>query len=668
MSALILDAARDYVRKGWNVTPISIQTKRAMIDDWANVTIQADKLSAYFNDGTNVGVVCGPSSEWRVDIDLDCSEAVAAAPYILPRTGLRHGRASKRTSHYWYVCKDAKTTKFQGPGGMMLEIRAAGSQTVVWPSIHPSGEQYEWEEQNEPTLLTPEELTRAAAYLAIVSLLSRHWPDRGSRNDACLALAGGLIRAGVEEPDVFNIVETVTRMVGDERDVEAATAAVNNTIARLDTDGQATGLPKLKGLLRGGSPSAILDCVVKWLAAIGKVKDLGDGRVQVTRNDKGKTIYTRADLHKIVGEDAAYKDKWAFNEMTLQVMYDGRVLTDERLTEIESDISRRYQYSNVPRSALSDSVRAWASKKTFHPVKTYLEGLVWDGAPRLENMAVEVLGSREDISKVYVRKWAISAVARVYEPGCKVDTTLILIGKQGARKSTFFREMAGVEFFSDTPIDLSHKDAYMQIHEPWIYEFAEFEGAVRKADVTRIRNFLSSSWDSFRAPYAREVKKHPRSCSIVGTANATSIARDEEGSRRFWIIDVGPIDIEYVIANRDQIWAEAVHLYKTRSGDEAWWLTPEEDKVREERNEDHKPEVLGVDAAVEIIEGMEASKGFDGSFRTIEVCRKLGCVSLSPPYEVVNAVRRAAREKGYTPRLKGKKRLMHWVKESSEEI
>jgi hypothetical protein len=208
MSAL--DQALAYINRGWNPVPIPHKGKRPLDDNWQSRLIDADSAPRYFNGGAqNVGVVLGASSHGLTDVDLDCAESIAIAPFVLPPTKAIFGRASKRRSHWLYVSDLAVTTdaaalQLRDPKSksMILELRIGGggkgAQTVFPGSIHESGEPIEWEQDGDPPSVDGEELRRRVRATAAFCLLARYWPDRTShsRHYAALCVGGFLSRLG----------------------------------------------------------------------------------------------------------------------------------------------------------------------------------------------------------------------------------------------------------------------------------------------------------------------------------------------------------------------------------------------------------------------------------------------------------------------------------------
>ena len=215
-----------------------------------------------------------------------------------------------------------------------------------------------------------------------------------------------------------------------------------------------------------------------------------------------------------------------------------------------------------------------ARDNSVHPVCDYLNQLHWDGVPRLNSMLTTYFGAAESKYTTAVgSRWLISAVARVYSPGCKADHVLILEGRQGLMKSTGLRVLGG-GWFTDEIDAIGSKDAATQLQGVWIVELPELD-AMSRPEVSRIKAFMSKSFDRFRPPYGKHAIRFERQCVFGGTVNHSDYLRDETGNRRFWpvkcsaVTKSGEIDIEGLRRDCDQLWAEAVARY--RAG-EKWWL------------------------------------------------------------------------------------------------
>lgn len=271
------------------------------------------------------------------------------------------------------------------------------------------------------------------------------------------------------------------------------------------------------------------------------------------------------------------------NEMTGMPEIGRRVLRDADESKIRAEIERRFVGGidkdgkqmglSLSTGDVHDACVQVAADHSYHSVREYLESLKWDGVERLAYVP-ELLGAeRTELNMALLRRTLISAVARVYKPGCKVDTVLILQGPQGIFKSTFFAVLFG-DWFLDTPINLSKvPDCYQTLRKAWGYEWAELETLKRASRSTEVKSFLTSTADTYRPSYGRNAVTVPRSGIIVGTTNETEFLADETGARRFWPIAVTHVDVPAIRAQRDQIWAEARAAYLAG---EKWWIDAEE--------------------------------------------------------------------------------------------
>jgi predicted P-loop ATPase/DNA primase len=216
------------------------------------------------------------------------------------------------------------------------------------------------------------------------------------------------------------------------------------------------------------------------------------------------------------------------------------------------------------------AIEAVARECPFHPVRTYLKELTWDGASRLESWLSEYLGvDPSPYATAVGSRWMISAVARVFEPGCKADCCLILEGEQGIRKSTALRILAE-PWFTDEIADLGSKDAALQTRGVWVIEIAELD-SMSRSEIGRIKAFMSRAIDRFRPPYGKRLITSPRQCVFAGSVNHGTYLRDETGGRRFWPVEckAAVIDTHGLAIVRDQLWAEATYLYFEGK---PWWL------------------------------------------------------------------------------------------------
>lgn len=211
---------------------------------------------------------------------------------------------------------------------------------------------------------------------------------------------------------------------------------------------------------------------------------------------------------------------------------------------------------------VDQAVAAVAERHSWHPVREYLNALEWDGTERLESMLATYFGVRFDRPSAEMgKRWMISAVARVMHPGCQADSMLVLEGRQGAGKSTGLRALTGDPWFQDTGVAIGDKDSYQALKGVWVYEFGELD-ALKGRELTKVKSFLSSAVDHYRPSYGRRTRDFPRQSVFAGTTNEETYLLDRTGNRRFWPVRCGTIDVEAIRRDRDQLWAEALQLYR----------------------------------------------------------------------------------------------------------
>jgi predicted P-loop ATPase len=221
----------------------------------------------------------------------------------------------------------------------------------------------------------------------------------------------------------------------------------------------------------------------------------------------------------------------------------------------------------------SEAVEIIARENSFHPVKDYLKRLEWDKQPRLNNWLVTYAGAgNTPLNRAMGERWFISSVARVCTPGCQADSYLQLEGKQGIRKSSLLRAIAGDEYFTDHVSELGSKDSRIELHGKLIIEYPELD-RLKGRDLNRVKAFLTARYDCFRPPYGRRVVNVPRSCVFAATTNDYTSLTDETGGRRCWPVRCGAINIEQLGRDRDQLWAEAYAKY---ARGENWYLDTKE--------------------------------------------------------------------------------------------
>lgn len=284
----------------------------------------------------------------------------------------------------------------------------------------------------------------------------------------------------------------------------------------------------------------------------------------------------------ILRRDPNCKGKLWFDAFKRKAYLSGRDVEDLDAARLVEYASRAYDECigvDAARSAL-DMV---AAENERDPLRDYLTGLVWDGQKRLRDLLPRGFGAAVapaparaagpdpydgwtaeqidgELTREMGRRWMIQAVWRALQPGCKADVALVVFGGQGVKKSTGFQELTG-EWFSDNGLPIGQDDIRVsqQLREAWIHELAELTD-VRRAEVNKLKAFVTRRVEIYIPKHGRKPVSEPRRCVFVGTTNERHFLKDPTGERRWWPVEGGRVDLDWIKAHRDQLWAEAVFV------------------------------------------------------------------------------------------------------------
>lgn len=557
-------AALEYIQLDTAPIPVPLRKKGPSLNDWQHLRITAEEVPKYFGKPSNVGVILGEASGGLVDFDLDCPEAMALAPDFLPSCGAIFGRPGKPRSHWMYRSDlwgnghGAKIATFDDNGKEVCALRIGdddkGAQTIVPPSLHKdTGEPIEWCAPPKLEFVAGDKLLAAQRNLGVASLLARLWPrEPGSRDQIAMAIGGALAAREVTEDDAIKIVSRAATYA-DDNEVKERERTVRDSYKKHQQGKPVTGLTTLRKLLGNDK-------------AVKRISDALGGQKAGPFPDVTKDGYPRPTLPNTKKAIELLSIECRYDLFKLQYSIDGHNL-DSYMTESISDPAllrlREMIYDSFGFDPNTESVhtavQTLANHRRFHPVCDYLDSLVWDGTPRLDNWLISYAGAEDT---PYVKAVGglvlLAAVRRVRQPGCKFDEMLVLEGEQGNAKSQALEVLAiRPEWFTDQKvIGLGGKDSIEQLSGKWIVEAAELHG-IKNSDVEALKAFLSRGTDRGRMAYARTVTESKRQCIIVGTTNSENYLRDLTGNRRWWPVVTSAFDLEALKRDRDQLWAEA---------------------------------------------------------------------------------------------------------------
>jgi hypothetical protein len=599
-------------------------SKRPYQAKWQDNPLTPKQLTAEIEAGRAhaIGVIAGPQSGGLLFVDHDgisageVLESIGAPSRDLPKswavTSGRNGRFQiiyTVPNQYWDKIKTRKikSGKYDEDGNVeQLELRWTGCQSVVAGS-HPITGSYRWLKGRSPI-----DLPLAEAPLALIEqmlqlptleptpLLPAPISRRTERTDKDWALiylnALNPLRANNYDEwiEVGQCLQSVDDSLLTEWDNwsnqspkwepkacdihwKSFKPTGNRSIKRL------CNLAKLDGWQPKEKPSRTKPTEPGFLSSDTNLpaKEKDGDEFKLEKLEANKLL----DMLRPKGND---ESKFRYNIFTQQIEIQGQVAKNIehfylQLSEMGYKISKDI--------ALDCLVKV-AHEHSYDPVRLYLEHV----EAQVQLTYIDRLASTylrtEDVTQkqptIYdhmIKRTLIAAVRRIFEPGCKHDHACVLMGDQGARKSSFWGAIGG-PFFSDALRDISSKDDLMVLHRSWIMEWAELDAIMSKKHAGQVKGFLSQSTDLFRVPYGKATEAFPRRGIIVGSTNRDSgFLVDDTGNRRFWVIPVtctlqNPIDVPNLLIERDAIWAAAMAAY--RAGETSVLTVDQEVQVQTE--------------------------------------------------------------------------------------
>ena len=473
--------------------------------------------------------------------------------------------------HYYFTTdkKVQNSVEALGPG---LDTRGEGGYVVAPPSMHASGTPYGWDLGGHPLAIMPNwVIPPAKAAYKTPEAIAGATIIGEKRNNYLTSYGGKMRRDGASEMVLRAtlMAENMQRCRPPLDDKEVCRIA--KSVSRYPTV---------------VAQNVEDDSKPEWwslLTLSGKNKD----RIKRSPGNASVLLCHRDEWQGVLRYDE-FSDAVQWTKDAPDGGGPGRPLVGRDLIEVDHGYVghwlARYAGTDFSAQAIANGIETSARQNIVHPVREYLEELQWDGTERLGDWLHTYLGAtRTPYTQSVGQWWLISAVARVMNPGCQADHMLVLEGPQGIGKSSAVRILAGDWHLGSLP-DLRTKDSGHALQGRWIVEVGELD-AFRGVGTTRVKDYISQVYDSYRPAYARLFVNRPRQCVFIATTNENSYLDDATGGRRYWPVKTIWLKRAELARDRDQIWAEA--MVSLRGG--AQWhptveMTQEITKQQEDRN------------------------------------------------------------------------------------
>lgn len=551
---------------GWWVVPLRPGTKKPYTDDWNHVLESGDVMDYQpedFSPDDNIGV---RSRRGLVIVDLDDTWVVRCGDDFLPRSGMVWGRPSKPRAKRGYLSTFEEKIDLKDDAGKTLAEIRVNHHDVLPPSTRvPKDEEIAegaltetltWSGPiDQPSSCEPEMLTRLVRLTCTAAWIARHYPKDGGWHAMMLALTGTLRHLGLKEDETLRVLKSACRVVNDPLVDEAI---VRSTYKREDNaplQGEKT--------LRDATSKEFVEVLktiwgLRFKNAHGfSLNKKGDG-VATTNPDNMRLALKKMGVRIALNQ---------FSEQYVAYFKEGKGPdARERAVRLNDAIDRQLYYGLIdafrwepPRERFTEVLLHMGDQHAFHPVRQYLEALKWDGVERLDTWIIRLAKAHDS---EYTRKVSslplLAAVRRVHVPGAKFDEMLVLESGQGQFKSTALKSLCPFEewFLDNLPLDADSQVIIERTAGKWIVEAADMAG-MKKADVEHLKATLSRTCDAARLAYGRHTHERYRQWVAIGTTNAETYLKDPTGNRRFWPLQVQVFDIAALVAERDQLWAEA---------------------------------------------------------------------------------------------------------------
>ena len=599
----LLDAALRYAAHGWHVFPCGGRGKTpATPHGFKDATVDPGQIRRWWSwdPGYNIGLATGSVSGVFV-VDLDGPDGVASwdsAAETRGVTTLRQATGRDGGGEHLFFRTYGEPVKNRAALLFGVDIRGDGGYVVLPPSIHPTGRPYRWV-GTAPIAEAPEWLrelvakkkapTKKTKLRSVPGMETSKYgqtaleqecaaiidaPD-GQQNDTInrAAFAVGQLVAGGEitAADAGRALHDAARQGGHPDNRAAATIASGLDKGQKDPRSAPDSTKNRRGPAPSDSAPPPTD------GDRPEEEDGDDWRDKLVTTTKGEVKVGLANALVYVRHHDGITGRLQWDERSQVALWKDappwggaeapRSVIDADSVELALYLAEEERVQ-IGDDALYKAILAESRRNTKDDVLEWLSLIDWDGQDRVNFWLSTYLGVQATpYAELVGAAWMISAVARAFQPGCQADHLLVLEGEQGTRKSSAIEALAP-EWYADISVDPTAKDTIMALHGPWIVEWSELAG-LNKREAEQVKSFLTRRSDRVRPPYGRTTVDLPRRCVLAGSTNEGSYLTDPTGSRRYWPVRCGRIDLDGIKRDRVQLWAEAAVRY--HSG-EQWWL------------------------------------------------------------------------------------------------
>ena len=577
----LLEAALSYAGRGLAVFPLAPKTKTPITTrGFKDASTDPERIRLWWkrSPAANIGIATGQISGGVFVIDLDEDEDRGISGYDTLRDWEQaHGelpdtaRTITGRGGYHLLFRTKRQIKNRTALLPGIDVRGDGGYIVAPPSIHPSGRPYEWEQDLEDYQIA--DANDRVFELLATGQGSTQEQDRfrvegdvgeGERNDFIYRMACSMQSRGFSDDAIRAVcrVENLSRCNPplDEEEVDKAV-------------GSALKYQKGENLLAMPLPKE------RQFISFIKVKSS-------KRDEEGKFIWVNkrcADNVAIaLREDQMLAGKIRYDTVAYTAKYFGQLpwhppsdtigdWTDFDDANLRAYLDTEYQLKGS--DIYADGLAIVLNENKFNPIRDFLEALPpWDGTYRIEDLLPGFLGTiKDEYQAEAMRLFMLGAISRAYQPGCKFDYMLVLVGEQGSGKSEFLRRLAMVDSWFDDNFNTVEGDkAVERLRGKWILELAELLAMKKQREVESIKAFVTTRADSYREPYARRTTDRKRCCVFAATTNDYNFLTDRTGNRRFLPVEIrmgfGTMDLFAPEAEAfiRQAWAEALQVWKEK--------------------------------------------------------------------------------------------------------